>query len=129
MPSKDPSKVTESYRKYNASEKGRLRRKKWRHSKLGLEAMRRKYKELRRKRRKALIEELGGRCVMCGYHDNIFGLEIDHINGGGKLERTSRRSHQFYRYYLKHLDEAREKLQVMCAICHNIKTWGLSLAS
>jgi hypothetical protein len=67
-------------------------------------------------------------CQACGR--DLRGLDwlqhLDHINGGGTLERRERfqNSHDhFVCYYGKHLDEAKEKLQLLCSECHDFKTY------
>lgn len=82
-------------------------------------------RELSRKRlsdkRQSLVDLLGTVCAQCGFAD-IRALQIDHINGCGKKERRRfKGSTSLYAYYLKHPDEAKEKLQVLCANCNWIK--------
>lgn len=71
--------------------------------------------------RHSLIEFLGGNCISCGYNKNIHALVLDHINGGGREDRKRVGTH-IARYYMKHLDEARQTLQVLCANCNQIKS-------
>lgn len=70
--------------------------------------------------RPRLVTELGGKCSICGF-DNPKSLVVDHINGGGRVERRKMGGHKFYWHYLNHLDEARKKLQVLCSNCNMIK--------
>lgn len=70
-------------------------------------------------RRKVLFDILGNVCVKCGFMD-IRALQIDHINGGGCKERKIG-VHSMIAYYSSHPDEAREKLQILCANCNWIK--------
>jgi hypothetical protein len=74
------------------------------------------------KLRHELINCLGGKCVSCGYDKNIAGLVLDHKNGDGHQDRKEKGS-RIARYYIKHLDEAHEKLQVLCATCNQIKSY------
>jgi len=74
------------------------------------------------KLRHNLISELGGKCVICGYNKNVVGLVLDHKNGNGYQDRKEKGS-KIARYYIKHLDEAKEKLQVLCATCNQIKSY------
>ena len=71
-----------------------------------------------------LITTLGAKCVKCNCND-VRVLQIDHINGGGMAER---RKFGDYRmallYYLKSPELAKEKLQLLCANCHVLKTGG-----
>jgi len=71
-------------------------------------------------KREAVVEALGGKCARCGYDADIRALELDHKNGDGYLDRK-RLGSKVYRYYFNRLDEAREKLQVLCANCNKIK--------
>lgn len=77
------------------------------------------------KQREFLIHFLGGKCVKCGYSENIHALELDHKNGWGNKDRLriGGKHCRISRYYLKHLDEAKEKLQVLCANCNKIKVF------
>jgi len=74
------------------------------------------------KRRKDLIRLLGGRCVECGYYTDIRALCVDHINGGGREDRKKFIGPlAYYRYYVVNTEEAKLKLQVLCANCNVIK--------
>lgn len=73
-------------------------------------------------KRHNLIKELGGKCVCCGYDKNIVGLVLDHINGDGGEDRK-RIGTKIARYYVNHIDEAKQKLQVLCATCNQIKAY------
>jgi hypothetical protein len=63
---------------------------------------------------------LGGKCFRCGYSD-IRALQLDHVSGGGKKEFRELGKVQRYYYYSKHPEEARVRLQVLCANCNWIK--------
>lgn len=69
-----------------------------------------------------LMEILGGvRCKKCGYDKNIWGLQIDHINGKGTRERRDKFNNSteaMYWYYIKRPKLAIRKLQVLCALCN-----------
>ena len=80
-------------------------------------------KNRRIKHRQILYSLLGQKCVLCGYDKNILALHFDHINGGGRKEwRDGWKSHQnMIRYYAHHPEQAKEKLQVLCANCNAIK--------
>ena len=71
-----------------------------------------------------LFDVLGGKkCVRCGFTDER-ALQFDHINGGGTKEtkdRFNKSKRKFSRYYSKHPEEAKKKLQVLCANCNWIK--------
>ncbi len=84
--------------------------------------------------RRRLLALLGDVCV-CGEIDcwhtskctvaDFRALQIDHINGGGRRDSAKKsaggRSREMYLYYLKHPDEAKQELQVLCANCNWVK--------
>ena len=61
-------------------------------------------------RRLFLLEDLGGKCVLCGM-DDIDTLQFDHINNDGYLHNNS---------ILQQVESNPEKFQILCANC-NIK--------
>lgn len=61
------------------------------------------------------IESLGGVCVECGSKEN---LELDHIDPKTKLFT----SEKLLNVSKKKWDKEVKKLQVLCKVCHNIKT-------
>jgi hypothetical protein len=77
--------------------------------------------------KQALLELLGSKCsnpncLISGGCIDIRCLQFDHVNGGGGLDRKKfTRSSQFFRYYLNHPEEAKLKLQILCANCNWIK--------
>ena len=76
-----------------------------------------------KEKRLKLMDVLGGRiCSNCGFND-IRALQIDHKNGQGHRERLNHKDSNYlmYLYYLKNLESAKEKLQVLCANCNWIK--------
>ena len=81
-------------------------------------------------RRRALLEFLGGRCSCQGvdcYHDGPCPvddercLQLDHIDGHGADDRRRLGLRNVVDYYSQHIDEAREKLQLLCANCNWVK--------
>ena len=79
---------------------------------------RRNNEKYRKKVRRLLLEFLGNKCVVCGTLEHI---ELDHINAGGSKDRILKHNNwDMYRYYLKHPDEAKEKLQLLCKH-HNLR--------
>ncbi|MDD4984322.1 MAG: hypothetical protein PHQ43_00835 [Dehalococcoidales bacterium] len=48
-------------------------------------------------------------------------MQLDHINGDGAADRRRMKSTGLVSYYYHHLDEAKEKLQVLCANCNWVK--------
>lgn len=78
-------------------------------------------KEYLRKSRNAVLEALGGKCVICGFSDKR-ALQIDHINGGGSKERKKMSfGMQFHRYVLSSFIKGENKYQLLCANCNWIK--------
>lgn len=85
-------------------------------------------KSAERRRKQRITREfrqlLGGKCVVCGTTEQ---LECDHILGGGRKERKEIFGDDrmaMFLYYLKHPDEAKEELQLLCSRHHMDKTWG-----
>jgi len=75
-----------------------------------------------------LFDILGRECVgdlegkgRCGFSD-VRILQFDHIEGNG-LAEVKRFGSNFhvYRYYVRHPDEARIKLQVLCPNCNALR--------
>ena len=86
--------------------------------------------EFVRVRRSALVTALGGKCSCKGvdcWHTGDCSvtdsrcLQIDHINGDGAADRKRVSSVGLAYYYFKHISEAREKLQILCANCNWVK--------
>lgn len=80
------------------------------------------------------IELLGGKCVQCGYCDDIDGLEIDHITPRSQDPESimaSRKDGSKYRRSFSNLlvgvswervEKELAKCQLLCGTCHSIKT-------
>lgn len=68
--------------------------------------------------RDRVLDLLGRECVKCGYCENVHALQIDHINGGGNVDRLDAGSS--YKVYQRVLDNP-EKYQTLCANCNIIK--------
>jgi 5-methylcytosine-specific restriction endonuclease McrA len=72
-----------------------------------------------------VIELLGGKCVRCGYKDDVRALEIDHIvplrrgNKGILATEKGARLHQLILLGKVNITT----LQLLCSNCHNIKTY------
>ena len=72
----------------------------------------------RQRVRRELLLLLGNRCNVCGTTERI---ELDHKLAGGCADRQARgNNHSMYRYYLKHPEEAKERLQLLCKT-HNLE--------
>lgn len=74
------------------------------------------------KKRHNLLLALGGKCVKCGYGADLRGLVLDHIHGDGYEDRKKLGA-KIFRYYVNNLNEAAQKLQVLCATCNQIKSF------
>ena len=70
-----------------------------------------------RERRLSLLAFFGGKCVRCGFSDGR-ALQIDHINGGGNMERQKMPSPDTFR---KHVMQHPDAYQLLCANCNAIK--------
>jgi len=77
-----------------------------------------------RRRKQAMdkiFDYLGRECVLCKFN-NIDALCFDHINNNGSANRKKfGHATLEYLYYSKHLEEAKEMLQVLCYNCNMIK--------
>ena len=66
------------------------------------------------------FERLGKKCVRCGF-DDIRALQIDHVNGGGRKERTRIFCNSPRRFYRAVAEDREGKYQTLCANCNQIK--------
>ena len=57
-------------------------------------------------------------CAECGYNLHPYGLEFDHIEPSQKKMAIS----DMYCYSWKRVKVELAKCQVLCGVCHNIKT-------
>ena len=80
------------------------------------------YKVEREKRlRNEVINLLGNVCVKCGFPDKR-ALQIDHINGNGRLERRGISNRTvFYKIVCRSVKNKENKYQLLCANCNWIK--------
>lgn len=86
------------------------------------------YLDTKRKQRQrirlSIIEFYGGKCVKCGITDWRV-LQVDHINGGGCVERKKYNGSTglYYNYKLINTnpDLCRNTRQLLCANCNTIK--------
>ena len=96
-------------------------RKIWSQSLTGSEIIRKNARDANRRRRLKLLEIIGSECIGCGFSDNR-ALQFDHIDNDGRDDRKRfGSSANMYRYYINHPDEAKLKLQILCANCNWIK--------
>gem|GEM_PF-2928605 len=122
--------LAESQKRYRASEKGsqkhreymrdymlayRERRKQ--SSDYNPEEERRKWREQHQQVRERAIERLGGKlCANCGC-DEFNLLEINHINGGGRVAAKVRQSRQLYRDIVSSRVDLSD-YNVLCRVCN-----------
>jgi hypothetical protein len=76
---------------------------------------------MRQRDRAQFLDDLGGRCVRCGFSDPR-ALQVDHVAGRNGQPRGATNSRKFYEYVLAH----REEFQLLCANCNIIKKMELS---
>ena len=125
MPYRDPQKEKEYREEYRnrpenkeiKKEYNRKYREKYR-DKLNADG-RNTSKIKRDKRRKILIERLGGKCVKCGSTENH---QFDHIDPKTKKDRTYCVSTMLTRSMERLIVEA-DKCQLLCSKCHLEKTY------
>ncbi|MDG7005258.1 MAG: hypothetical protein JRN73_09990 [Nitrososphaerota archaeon] len=64
------------------------------------------------------MQELGSKCVRCGFSD-FRALQIDHVNGGGRSEARRLAGVAYYLHVLDHINDG--TYQLLCANCNWIK--------
>lgn len=76
--------------------------------------------EASRRRRKAVLALLGGRCMRCGF-DDPRALQVDHVHDDGYEERHAEKNH--YRKMIAKIlrGEELDRYQLLCANCNWIK--------
>lgn len=81
-----------------------------------------KYEQDRRRiLKQQLYDMLGMNCNRCGFSDTR-ALQLDHIKDDGHTDRKRFAGHlAMVRYYIEHPDEAKLRLQILCANCNWIK--------
>jgi hypothetical protein len=107
------------YKRKNREKGAEYQRVQYERNPLQFRLRRVKYNEERRAKLFAILG--GAKCAVCGFLD-VRALQIDHIKGKGLQDarRFSSRD-SLSSYYLNHPEEAKEKLQVLCANCNWIK--------
>jgi len=64
----------------------------------------------------------GHLCVICKEVNDPRALNIDHIQGGGRLDRNNRsRQNSLFKFIIENPNEAKKKLQIACKNCNQIK--------
>jgi len=82
----------------------------------------RNYRKKRRELREKLMEILGGMiCAECSFK-NYHALQISHNFDDGGEERKKFSEMTILRKYIRSPDYAKERLTVLCANCHRIRT-------
>lgn len=122
----------EAHRKYYQKHKKEIQKRHNEYNRMHRDWYLNYHKEYRLKKRKQLFNLLGGKCICkgCEWHKGKCGLDVyeilenEHKDGDGYKDRKRfGLGMKFYIYYLKHPKKAKEKLQIMCANCHKIKTY------
>jgi hypothetical protein len=103
---------------YNIQMTSGVYTRKYHNTKTDTQKQRREYY---RRLRNSVIETLGGKCIECGFSDKR-ALQIDHIKGGGSMERKTKKfSGQFHKQVIESFLKGEEKYQLLCANCNWIK--------
>lgn len=76
-------------------------------------------KQYQRRLRAEVLEKLGGKCVRCGFSDRR-ALHVDHVYGGGTVERLVLGTSALWR---KVLADNKGRYQLLCANCNAIKRY------
>jgi RNase P subunit RPR2 len=71
-----------------------------------------------KKLRLAVMAYLGNKCVKCGFTD-LRALQIDHVNGGGNIERKKISWYLIYKKILSGKYDS--EYQILCSNCNQIK--------
>lgn len=80
------------------------------------ENRRKKIREIHAERRIAILWFLGEKCIKCGFSDSR-ALQVDHVNGGGVLERKTLGTSGVYNDVIRNPG----RYQLLCANCNWIK--------
>lgn len=71
--------------------------------------------------RQSLLVLLGNKCVKCGFSDPR-ALQVDHINGGGSIEKK-KTTRTFSKMIIESVLKEENKYQLLCANCNWIKRY------
>ncbi len=74
----------------------------------------------RKRRRYAVLQLLGGKCIKCGFED-FRALQIDHIHGGGRKEERELGSNAAIHRKILNMEHPETEYQCLCANCNWIK--------
>lgn len=68
-----------------------------------------------------IYTKLGSKCSSCYFSDKR-ALQIDHVNGGGNIERRFLgNSTQYYLHVIKSIENGSKNYQILCANCNIIQ--------
>lgn len=85
------------------------------------EAERKRARDTNRLVRIQLLDQLGGKCIRCGFSDER-ALQFDHIDSDFKIDLKRFRSvYTMRRFYVENPIITKLKLQLLCANCNWIK--------
>lgn len=83
-------------------------------------------RQVRRRNKERVLNYFGGKCCHCEIND-FRVLTLDHVNGGGNLDRKGVRTYapswyaKLYLLIIKNKFDLLPKLQILCYNCHAIK--------
>ena len=117
-------KIKQRTRKYYLSHKEHLAKMsiKWREQ--NKEKVHQYARNHKQKRRKQVIEYLGGKCINCGISDWRL-LQVNHINGGGNEERRIRTNYKTWEQILN--GERSGEFDVRCANCNILHEYEIGV--
>lgn len=110
---RNPDKVKAYRDKTNSSESGKLSKYRW--AERNRERTNERAKIAKRKFRQECLDFLGGKCQCCSEETYEF-LAIDHVSGGGSMERKMITSQQLYRKIVK--EQISEGYRILCHNCN-----------
>lgn len=77
-------------------------------------------RELRRDRKKKLVELKGGRCVDCGFAGHIVAFQFDHLDPSTKVSEVATLIRISWEKALAEV----AKCDLVCANCHAVRTFA-----
>ena len=100
------------------------KRKQWqkRYRENNMDRIRKNNDNSNHKKRKEVVDLLGGKCKRCGF-DDMRALQIDHIKGGGYKEIKNIHSRERIRLVKESIKNNENKYQLLCANCNWIKRY------
>jgi len=114
-------KYKETFKKYEKSDKGKARQRKYHNSPKGRKMLNKAKRKYNAKLKKQVFEILGNKCVYCGCID-IRCLQIDHIQGNGAKDRAKGNiSTTLFLKIIRNPEKSKREYQILCANCNWIK--------